>query len=183
MGRPKALLTFDGPCALELALEAMGGLGRPIVVLGPNRAEIEARVDLKGVDLAVNPDPGSGPAASLRAGLAVLPPDAEGFVFLPVDHPLVRREDLARLLAAAGPGTAIVLPSHAGRRGHPVLCRRALADEILALPPGAPAREAIGRDPSRITHVPFDEPYILMDMDTPEDYARCLDVHRARRRR
>lgn len=182
MGRCKALLTFDGPTALELAIDALGGLGRPIVVLGAHRAEIEARVPLRDVDVALNLDPDSGSTASLRAGLARLPAEAEGFAFLPVDCPLAGREDVDLLLAALGPGTSIAIPSHAGRRGHPVICRRAIADEILALPPGAPARDAIARDPARIAYA-LRGAHILMDMDRPEDYARCLDVHRARRKR
>jgi molybdenum cofactor cytidylyltransferase len=185
MGRPKALLDFDGRTTLALALEAMAGFGPPIVVLGPNRAEIEARVNLSGARVVVNPDVASGQTASLRAGLALLSPDAEAFVFMPVDYPLVRRSDVARLVEAAGaaPSKAVFIPSHAMRRGHPVLCRRALAAEILALPPETPARAALHADPARVEHVFFEEADILMEMNTPEDYARCLQAFRARERR
>ncbi len=185
MGRPKALLDFDGRTCLELALAAMGGLGRPIVVLGPNRAEIEARVDLSGARVAVNPDPASGQTASLKAGLLLLERETEGFLFQPVDYPLVARADVARLVEAlrADPAKSVFVPSHAMRRGHPVLCRRAVADEVLALPPGTPARAALFGAPGRVAHVLFDSPHVLMDMDTPEDYAGCLAAYRARRGR
>ena len=36
------------------------------------------------------------------------------------------------------------------------------------------ARQVV-RDPARIAYVDFPEAYVLMDMDTPEDYARCLE--------
>ena len=185
MGRPKALLDFDGRTALALALEAMAGLAPPVVLLGPNRAEIEAQVNLAGARVAVNPDVMSGQTASLRAGLAMLPPEAEAFVFMPVDYPLVRRSDVVRLVEAAraAPSKAVFIPSHAMRRGHPVLCRRALAAEILALPPEAPARTALHADATRVEYVLFEEAYVLMDMNTPEDYARCLEAFRGRERR
>ena len=185
MGRPKALLDFDGRTCLELALEAMGGLGPPIVVLGPNRAEVEARVDLGRARVAVNPDVASGQTASLKAALALLERDAEAFLFQPVDYPLVSRAEVARLVAAfrADPSKSVFIPSHAMRRGHPVLCRRGVAAEILAPPPGTPARTVLGGRPERIAHVLFDEAYVLMDMDTPGDYAGCLAAYRARKGR
>lgn len=187
MGRPKALLDFDGRTCLEVALEAMRGLGPPIVVLGPNRAEVEARVDLSTARVAVNPDVASGQTASLKAGLALLGREAEAFLFQPVDYPLISAAEVARVVDAfrsnRDRAKAIFIPSHRMRRGHPVLCRREIAGEILALPPGTPARAALGGRPERIAHVLFDEAYVLMDMDTPADYAGCLAAYRARKGR
>jgi molybdenum cofactor cytidylyltransferase len=184
MGRTKALLEFDGRTALELALEAMSGLATPVVVLGLNRSEIEKRVDLSGVRIAVNPEVTSGQTASLCAGLALLAPDTEAFVFMPVDHPLVRRSDVTRLLEAAraDPSKDVFIPAHAGRRGHPVLCRRSLATRILALPAGTAARAALHTNPRRVLEVPFSDTSILMDMNTPDDYQRCLEALHARER-
>jgi molybdenum cofactor cytidylyltransferase len=189
MGRPKALLDFDGKTALELALDAVAGVGRPVVVLGPNHEEIEAAVDLRGRSVrgALNLDVPSGQTASLLRGLSVLPANAEAFLFMPVDFPLVSAADVERLVEAyradRDARAAIFIPSHGMKRGHPVLCRRELAAELQALPAGAPAREVIHRDPGRIAYVEYPEAYVLMDMDTPEDYVRCLGAYRARNAR
>jgi molybdenum cofactor cytidylyltransferase len=187
MGRPKALLDFDGKTCLELALGAVGGLGAPIVVLGPNRDEVRARVRLEGVRVAVNEDVASGQAASLKKALEQLPADADAFLFYPVDHPLVSPVEVARLVDAfrsgGGGEKSVFVPSHGMRRGHPVLCRRELAAEYQALPTGASARMILEARPERVAYVLFDEAYILMDMDTPEDYARCLEAYRDRQRR
>ena len=64
-----------------------------------------------------------------------------------------------------------------------VLCRRELAAEFLALPSGGSAREVVNRVPSRVAYVVYPEAYVLMDMDTPEDYVRCLDAYRVRHAR
>lgn len=184
MGRPKALLDFDGRTALQLALDAVRGHAEPIVVLGPNHEDIRSRVDLRGVRVALNLDVESGQTTSLKVALALLPPEARAFFFMPVDFPLVTAADVARLVAAsrADPEKAIFVPSHDRKRGHPVLCRRELADEFLSLPPGASARDVLNRDNLRISYVIYSEAYLLMDMDTPEDYVRCLDAYRTRRR-
>jgi len=184
MGRPKALLEFDGRCCLELALEASRDCGTPVLVLGPNHEEIRARVDLDQVRIAYNLEVQSGQTESLKAGLALVPPEAHGFLFMPVDVPLLTAADVARLVEAfRSSRKSIVIPSHDMRRGHPVLCRREVAAEILALPPGAPARDVVNRDPGRVDYVLYPDAYVLMDMDTPEDYVRCLGAYRARNAR
>jgi molybdenum cofactor cytidylyltransferase len=186
MGRPKALLDFDGRACLELALDAVQGHAAPVVVLGPGHEEIRGRVPLDGVRVALNLDVDSGQTASLKAGLALLPPEAEVFFFMPVDVPLVTAADVARLVGAyranPDPLRSIFIPSHDLKRGHPVLCRRDLAAEFLALPAGASAREVMNRDNRRVGYVIFPDPYVLMDMDRPADYVRCLGAYRARRK-
>ena len=187
MGRPKALLDFDGKTCLELALEAVSGLGTPIVVLGPHREEVRSRVGLEGVRIAVNDDVQSGQTGSLKKALLQLPDGAGGFLFYPVDCPLVSTVEVSRLVEAysrkSSGEKSIFVPSHGMRRGHPVLCRREIAREFLALPDGAPARSVLSARPERLAYVLFDEAYILMDMDTPQDYARCLEAYRERRGR
>ncbi|HLF92123.1 MAG TPA: nucleotidyltransferase family protein [Planctomycetota bacterium] len=187
MGRPKALLDFDGKTCLEIALDAVRGLGGPIVVLGPDREEVRRGVDLGSATVAVNDDVAGGQSASLKAALALLPAPAAAFLFYPVDFPLVSSAEVGRLVDAflrcSDPGKAIFIPSHDLKRGHPVLCRRALAEEFLALSAGEPARAVINARPPRIAYVTYEQAYILMDMDTPEDYAGCLEAYRARERR
>jgi len=187
MGRPKALLDFDGKTTLQLALEAVRGFAKPIVVLGTNHPEIRAKVALGHVRVMLNLDVDSGQTASLKAALAILPQDVDAFLFMPVDFPLVTAADVGRLVDASraepDPAKSIFIPSHDMKRGHPVLCRRELAAEFLALAPGGSAREVVDRVPSRVAYVLYPEAYVLMDMDTPEDYVRCLEAYRTRQSR
>jgi len=187
MGKPKALLDFDGRTALQLVLEAVRGFAKPIVVLGPNHQDIRARMALGHVRVMLNLDVDSGQTASLKAALAILPGDMEAFFFMPVDFPLVTAGDVARLVEAyraeADPAKSIFIPAHGVKRGHPGLCRHELAAEFLALPAGGSARDVGNRVSSRVAHVIYPEAYVLMDMDTPEDYVRCLEAYRARNAR
>ncbi len=185
MGRPKALLDFDGRVCLDLVLDAVRHAGRPIVVLGPNHEEIRRQVDLDADDVALNLDVDSGQTASLQAALLRLPADVDAFFFMPGDLPLLRAADADALLQSriAIPAASLYIPSHAKRRGHPILCAGELAAEFLALPAGASARDVVNRSPGRIAYVDFAEAYVLMDMDTPEDYRRCLEAFRAREAR
>src|SRR5262249_5759756 len=148
------------------------------------RNEIRARIGLGSVRVAVNEGWQRGQTSSLKAGLSCLAPDAAAFLLYPVDFPLVTANEVGRVVEAfvrcEDPTKALFIPAHGPRHGHPVLCRREVAREFLALPDDAPARSVTKADPRRIRHVEFERPYVLMDLDTPDDYAACLEAYRSR---
>ncbi len=186
MGRPKALMDFDGKTCLDLALESIRGLGTPVVVLGADRDEIQARVPLGSVQIALNEDFERGETSSIKIGLACLAPAAAAFLLRPVDFPLVSAEEVSLVIGAflrnEDPNKTVFVPAYGMRRGFPVLFQRELAGEFMALPDDAPPRAVMGGRTQRICHVECGRAYVLMDMDTPEDYRRCLEAYRARRR-
>jgi len=180
MGRPKALLDFDGtPCiARVLGACREGGVGEVVVVTSPSGREVNAVCG--GTIEAVNAHPERGMLSSLQAGLSVLPA-AAGFLIFPVDYPVVPAREVRRLIEAfrgRTPGRRIFIPSFDHRRGHPVLVEAGLAREFLALPPESSARLVIAAHESEIVYVQADDDRVLMDMDTPEDYRRCLERSR-----
>jgi CTP:molybdopterin cytidylyltransferase MocA len=175
MGRPKPLLDFGGRTCLDLVLAACreGGAGKPIVVLGHEQAQIRARVNLGGATVVVNVDYQQGRTTSLKAGLRVLPTDAEAFLLYPVDCPLITGGIVRSVMDGwRASKRSIVIPSHAMRRGHPVLFASALKEEFLALGDDESARTVVNADAARISYVDAPEE-CLVDMDTPEEYERC----------
>lgn len=177
LGGCKALLELGGVTALERCLAALrdGGAGRLRVVLGHQAAEVAAAVDLSACEVLLNPAPERGQTSSLRAGLLGLDPlrlPGGGLLLHTVDAPLVRAAEVAALLAAwedRAPQVAIVVPSVAGRRGHPVVFGAAAVAELQALPDDAPAHSVLRRDASRVLHLPCASPWLLRDLDTPAD--------------
>jgi CTP:molybdopterin cytidylyltransferase MocA len=155
-----------------------------VVVLGRDADAILAAEPLAGLPLPVravmNLEDGSEQLRSLQIGLAALAgAEHDTFFIHPVDYPLVVADDYRRLLAARGPGGAAVhILSFARRRGHPVLCDRAIASDFLALPPDRMAREVFER--RTIAYVETPNPGVIEDMDTPEDYQRLLAAYRSR---
>ena len=66
-------------------------------------------------------------------------------ILCPVDHPLVSASLVAELIEEFdASGKLIVLPTYRGKRGHPVIFRAALYDEMLAAAPEVGAGPSSG---------------------------------------
>lgn len=179
MGRPKTLLDAGaGRTFLErvCATLARGGCTPVLVVLREGdlaEREIARRV---GARVLVNPAPEAGPVTSIRCALAEVPRGTRGIAVLPVDHPLVEPTTVEELLAAFDTHleAAALVPTHQGRRGHPVVLRDELFPEVMEeeLPEGL--RTVLRRDPARVREVPVDDPAVLIDLDTPDALRRHL---------
>jgi molybdenum cofactor cytidylyltransferase len=172
MGRPKATLKAGDETFLERAVRVLkeGGCRDVVVVLN---TDDPALIDLTSGSGARSAGGGGGPEQidSLRAGVQALPSKAEAAVVLPVDHPLVQPASVAALIGAfRSSGAAIARACYAARHGHPVLFGAAVFDELLHgnLPEGA--RSVVRAHAEGIEEVEVDDPGVLIDVDTPEDY-------------
>jgi len=103
MGSPKALLDFRGlPFAVRIleALEALEVKTR-VVVLGPDAPRILPAIAGHDCIIVENPEPETGPIASLRGALRALQPLQPGAALVwPVDLPHVRVTTVERVLEA-----------------------------------------------------------------------------------
>lgn len=132
------------------------------------------------METVLNPRYAEGMLTSVQAGAAAAP-EAEWLVIALGDQPSLRPGTVSALLAAAreAPGS-IVVPSYAGRRGHPLVIHGSYRGEIAGLDPGVGLRELLQRHPEAVRHLVLPDESVLHDMDTPEDYRRELDRLAAR---
>lgn len=173
MGRPKALLDAGGRTFLERILGSLrdGGANPLILVVRDPDGPVALEGGPLGATVVLNPDPSSGPISSLQAGIRALPKEARGALFSPVDHPLFSPETVRALIGAfETTPSPLIVPAFEGWRGHPVFFGRALFGELMedGLPEGA--RTVMRRHLSSRLQVAVDDPGILADIDTPEDY-------------
>ncbi|HYX80970.1 MAG TPA: nucleotidyltransferase family protein [Gemmatimonadales bacterium] len=180
MGAPKALLDFLGlPFAVRIlqALEALEVKTR-VVVLGPDAPRIEPALADQSFILIKNPEPETGPIASLRGALKALQPlQPSAILVWPVDLPHVRVSTVERLIETHRRTRApIVLPTFAERRGHPVIWSSSLFGELLESPEAARegARAVLHMHERDMVTVPVDDPAVVDTINTPEDYERLV---------
>jgi CTP:molybdopterin cytidylyltransferase MocA len=171
-GEPKALLrTRDGQNFLSAigATARAAGCGGVMAVVGPPHGDAIRRALPAGMAVAVNPRPERGMLSSVQAGIAALPPAATAALVWPVDIPFVRAETVRRVLDAT-PGK-IIVPVH-NKGGHPVRIARAFFAKLAALDVERGLRGLLQDEAAAVVRLPVDDPGVLVDVDTPADYAR-----------
>lgn len=146
------------------------------VVLGHQADKVRDALSGLPLTFVENPDYADGLSTSVKAGVADLPEDCDGFIVCLGDMPTVRAEDIDRLIAAFNPveGRAICMPVHHGKRGNPVLFAKGFSAEMSALEGDSGARRLIGAHEDEVCEVETDGG-VLLDIDTPEALSRFRD--------
>lgn len=125
--------------------------------------------------VAVNDDADSEMIDSIRIGLAALnrlhPGARDGVLVVPADMPALRSQSCRACVAAyvANPDR-IVIATHAGRRGHPIIFPLTVRGAVDGLDGGL--RMLPRMHPERVFLVEVDDPGVENDVDTVEDYER-----------
>ena len=146
------------------------GLRPILVVTGHERERVQEALAGRPVILAHAEDYAEGLSASLRTGLAALPPEAEGALVCLGDMPLVSAAVMQRLVAAFDPeeGRAIVQPTFRGKQGNPVLWGREFFAAMSEISGDVGARQLVGRHADRLVEVEVGDDGVLRDFDTTE---------------
>jgi molybdenum cofactor cytidylyltransferase len=136
---------------------------------------IEREVRMSNATPVLNSEWQGGQLSSLRVGIQNLSRQSSGVLFTPVDHPLVREETYALLIELWNRDrTRIVIPKYMDRKGHPAIFPQRVFKRVLhgVLPNGA--REIIYEEWDSVAFIPVDDPGVVWDIDTPEDYERLI---------
>ena len=176
MGSCKQLLPLGGVTVIGRCLDSLvtGGAGEVVVVVSEEDSEVADAARAYPVRIVVNPEPDGDMASSVRAGRDALPAEFSGVIVALCDYPLVSAATVSRLIEEHGDSPdSIIIPCHGGRRGHPLLFPRAILNELTG---GLILRDLVQRNPERIRCLDVDDPGVLIDMDTPEDYHRICGM-------
>lgn len=146
-----------------------------IVVAGKNESKLRTVVDQCGAFLAVNPCPARGQFSSLQVGMReVLNWGRDAAMVTLVDRPPARSSTLANLVDAFDKRDRTkwaIVPEFEGKHGHPIVIGREMMEAFLKAPPEANAREIEHTNESRIAYTPVDDARVILNINTPEDYA------------
>jgi molybdenum cofactor cytidylyltransferase len=169
----KMLADFDGRPMLVATVEnvLVSGVDEVVVVTGHERVKVEAALTDFKVRIVHNPDYATGMASSLRVGVEAAA-TADAVVVCLGDMPRVSSSVIDRLIAGFNPveHRSIVVPTHKGQFGNPVLWGAEHFARLTSLSGDKGARMLIGDLKSEATEVEADQG-VLMDADTPEALA------------
>lgn len=174
MGKPKQLLDVGGRPLLAVVVGHANAsrLDEVLVVLGAAAEDIRSHVDFGRARVVINPDHESGMGSSLRAGLAALPEDVDRAMVILGDQPEIagRIDHLLELQVESGlPAAAL---SFGGLLHPPVVLRRELWGELMALEGDVGCRAVIRARPELVARLAVGDLIHPVDVDTPEDYRR-----------
>ncbi len=167
-GGNKLMADFRGRPMILRALSATDGLFERRVVI-TRHSPVAALCQEKGVSVVLHDLPSR--SDTVRLGLEAIG-GMDFCLFLPGDQPLLKRDTVAALLAAAqNAPECIWRTSFNGVPGSPVLFPKWAFSELLSLPQGKGGGLIAKKYPERVRLLPVRDEYELRDVDTPEDLA------------
>jgi molybdenum cofactor cytidylyltransferase len=184
MGTDKALLPWPphvaGPASQHTFLSAaihslLLAADFVVVVAGKNENILAPLAYANGASVVINPDPSRGQFSSLQVGLhEVLNRGRDAAIITLVDRPPVGAATVQLLRDAfesAPQNIWAVVPEISGKHGHPYLIGREFIEAFLQALPTASARDIEHRRQDHIQYVAVDDPFVALNVNTPEDYA------------
>lgn len=178
MGTPKALLPYRGQTFLDHLVEVTRHprVGLLRVVVGAHAALIRGMSHVDAAALVVNEEWANGQLSSIQAAIRSLPAgETDGMLLCLVDHPLITAEIVASLIDAFySSKKVIVLPTHKGKRGHPVIFSSALFAELLAAPLETGARSVVWTHADDVFELPTEDDGVILNVNDPETLRRVL---------
>jgi len=182
MGRPKQTLRLNGVPMLERVLGTFrkSSVGKVVVVLGANAVEVMKRVKFADEAVVVNPKFAEGMSSSLMLGLEHVGPKADAVIIALGDQPFVLPATIDKLVETyEQSGARIIIPTHRGARGHPVLFARSVFPQIARIRGDKGAKSVVQKNATDVLEVEVPDRGVLVDIDTPSD---LIEVRRRKSR-
>ena len=176
MGQPKMLLPWGEGTVLTHIISVFqnAGLDDILVITGGSREQVEKLVSNQNVRTIFNKEYAKAEMlSSIQCGIWALARQTQAVLIGLGDQPQVQERSV-RMVCEAFLETEpnIVVPSYKMRRGHPWLVARPLWDNLLVMKSPQSPRDFLESYRNEIQYVVMDDPNILADLDTPEDYAK-----------
>lgn len=175
----KMTLPLGQMSVLEQTISKFEGVcSRVIVVAGFQAETIQeelAKISSKKaysfqIKFVYNEKFNQGMFTSIQKGVREI--NATPFFITPGDCPLVKKETLQLLVEQQG---NVVIPSFNFKGGHPIKLSNEVKQKILETNPESNLRVVLGGFEKNYINV--DDPGVIMDVDTPEDYQKAIDYY------
>lgn len=173
MGKPKMLLPFRGMTMIEKVISGIrsAGIEKILVVIGAEKEKLSLLLQKNSVHFCENINYREGMLSSVICAVRNLPPETAAMLVFPGDQPLIRPSTTGMVIEKYNSSkNGIVIPVYHGRRGHPLLVDKKYFNEIMLLDPSKGLRSLSDSHQNDVFELETDDPGILKDFDTYDDY-------------
>lgn len=175
MGSFKPLLPIAGKPAIVYLADHLfqAGVDQCIIVTGYRGDEIRAAcASMPAIIWGYNPDYAETDMfTSVKIGFSLVPKNCRRVLMMPADIPLIQAETVKAMLAA---NTALAIPVYQGKKSHPISLSSELMPALIEWKGSRGLKGAFENLGIKPELIPTNDPFGLMDMDTPEDYEKLL---------
>jgi molybdenum cofactor cytidylyltransferase len=174
LGKPKQLLSWKGePFVRAVTQTAIRAGLLPIVVTGAYAEQVEAALHDLDVKIVHNSEWKNGQGSSIRTGVASIPNESGGAIFLLTDQPQVNTSILHALMEKHAEGLyPVIAPMVIDRRANPVLFDRDTFPDLMSIEGDTGGRAIFHKH--RVEYLPWHDDGLLLDVDTIEQYQRLI---------
>lgn len=161
-------------CSLETLLDS--SIEQIVVVLGHEHEMTRALIDDLPVRIVYNEAHQQGQMTSVHRGLEAVEGSWDGIMIALGDQPALESSDIDLLIDAFvyRNGGEVVVPTYEGQRGNPIIISDSCRRDILAGTRNLGCRKFIDKNPELVRKVEMSNPAVVIDLDTPEEYARFI---------
>ncbi len=181
MGKDNKLLkNIDGaPLIRNIALEiTKSDLDSCSIVLGYQSDKVADVIKDLNINLILNPLWKEGQASSLKAALNSLTSSYSDLLVMLGDLPGIKSGHINRIieghLSSENRRSKITIPSFKGEKGNPVIWGESFFHDLSNLEGDVGGRVLFDQHPAAINLIVMDDPGVVTDTDTPEDFRSYL---------
>lgn len=172
----KLIATLEGKTLVRHVAEAAlaSSCVSTTIVVGHKSETVAQALDGLNVEIVSNPNFADGLSTSLQVGLEALPDDIDAAVILLGDMPRIGPEAIDGLISAYDPARSalIIVPTHKGKRGNPVLWSKRYFNELMRIRGDVGARQLFDEFSEAVVELDLG-PEIAFDIDTPAALAQA----------
>ena len=183
MNTPKALLPWGNASSIisyQIENLSAAGLDPIITVVGHDHQLVSDELSDSNTQIVINQDYDNGRSSSIIKGLSNINTTPDGILIISVDQP--RSKTIIKTLIDKWieSKALIATPSFNGKSGHPIIFHCSLMRDLLSITEEKMGlREIILKYQDQRIFIPMNDPHVITNINTPEDYSSALEMYKS----
>ena len=171
-GENKLIKEIQGIPLIKLSVKNIlaSSIDELIVVLGYQKEIVEKLIDKnEKIKFVFNKDFESGMASSIKTGLNNLSEKTEAFFICLGDMPMINQDVYNQLIRSRN-NKEIIVPTHKGQQGNPVLFDKSMKEKIMNISGDVGAKKMLELNKDKILNLEINDQSITKGFDTQDNF-------------